>query len=259
MSHDPADRAALGRKTARDVTAAAGREPETLYESAWRDFVFPEVWARPGLDLRARFLISIAVASCAQDEARARDYARGAMAGRFVTHAELREAALHLAVYGGFTEGGVFDRAVSGAVADLGLAAEKTPPLRDAPWDAAARLAEGADSFKSVMAFGGPPPRTAYFEAGILNFVFADMWSRRGLDRRARRWLTLVGVGYSSAQTPIRSHVWSALATGDAAPDEVLEFVLQFAIHAGWPKASYIQGVALEMIDKAKKGLPFDA
>ncbi|MBY0421483.1 MAG: carboxymuconolactone decarboxylase family protein [Parvularculaceae bacterium] len=256
---DPDERAALGRKTEEEMTGAAPQTPATLYQSAWRDFVFSEVWTRPGLDLRARFLISIAVASCAQDAARAALYAKGALAGGHARLTELREAALHLGVYGGFTEGGVFDAAVTVAAAGLGLSDEAFPPLRDKPWDPAARLDAGASSFKTVMTFGGPPPRTAYFEGGILNFVFADMWSRPGLDQRARRWLTLVGVGYSSAKTPIRSHVWSALASGDATADEMLEFVLQFAVHSGWPRASYMQSVVLEMIEKVKKGLPFDA
>ena len=35
-------------------------EPTTPYEASWRDFIFAEVWTRPGLDPRSRFLISAA-------------------------------------------------------------------------------------------------------------------------------------------------------------------------------------------------------
>ena len=44
------------------------------------------------------------------------------------------------------------------------------------------------------MTFPGPSPSAPHFECGVLNFVFGEMWSRPGLDQRAHRWLTLVGV-----------------------------------------------------------------
>ena len=51
-------------------------------------------------------------------------------------------------------------------------ARESYAPIRAATWDPQVRLQEGAAGFANVMTFGGPPPATAYFEAGILNFVF---------------------------------------------------------------------------------------
>src|SRR3546814_12725613 len=77
------------------------------------------------------------------------------------------------------------------------------------------------------MMFGGPPPATAYFDGGILNFVFAEMWMRPGLDQRARRWITLIGVSESSSEIPIRSHVHSAMASGHATRDEMNALVLR--------------------------------
>ena len=81
---------------------------------------------------------------------------------------------------------------------------------------------------------------------------------RPELDQRARRWVTLVGVAYSSAITPIRTHTYAALKTGDVTTEEMQEFVLQFAIHGSWPKASYMQGVVFEMAERVKKGLPYE-
>ena len=78
-----------------------------------------------------------------------------------------------------------------------------------------------------------------------------------GLDQRARRWLTLVGVADSSSSTPIRTHTYAAMASGNATVAEMHEFVLQYAIHGGWPKASVMQGVVIEMGDRVTKGLPF--
>jgi 4-carboxymuconolactone decarboxylase len=108
------------------------------------------------------------------------------------------------------------------------------------------------------MVFPAPPPATPYFEAGIVNFVFGEMWARPGLDQRARRWITLVGVADSSASTPIRTHTYAAMASGNATLDEMQEFVLHYAIHGGWPRASVMQATVLEMGQRIAKGLPYE-
>ena len=121
------------------------------------------------------------------------------------------------------------------------------------------RHAEGQAAFKSVMTFRGPPPVTPYFEGGIINFVFGEMWMRPGLDQRARRWVTLSCVADSSSDTPIRTHTYAAMASGNATRDEMHEFVLQYAIHGGWPRASVIQQAVVQMGERVTKGLPFEA
>src|SRR5699024_6763445 len=154
---------------------------------------------------------------------------------------ELREAALHLAVYAGWSRGTVLDAAVTRVVAELGLAETAVAPLRSAPWDSQQRLAEGGQHFVDVMIMPSPPPVTPFFEGGILNLVFGEMWMRPGLDQRARRWITLVGVADSASSMPIRSHTYAAMASGNATFEEAQEFVLQYALHGGWPKASVMQ------------------
>jgi 4-carboxymuconolactone decarboxylase len=256
---DPAERTARGAKLQAELTGVPTTEPATLVQASWRDYVFSEVWARPGLDLRSRFLISMSSAAGASDSAATERYVQGALSTGELTLEELREAALHTAVYAGWSYGEVLDAAVTKVAAKMGLAPAEFAPIRAAPWDSQTRHEEGSASFKHNMMFGGPPPQTAYFEGGILNFVFGEMWNRPGLDQRARRWLTLVGVGNSSSRTPIRSHVWSAMASGNASREEMFEFVLQYAIHAGWPRASVMQGAVLEQAPRVEKGLPFEA
>lgn len=256
--HDPAARAALGSKLQAELTGSAERGATTLMQQSWRDFVYGEIWSRPALDVRARFLISLASAACIGHADAVGAYARGALTTGCITLVELREAALHIAVYGGWSAGSLLDEEVSHAAEDLGLAPVESPPLCAAPWDPIERSARGAAEFENVMKFAGPPPVTAYFEAGIRSFVFGEMWHRDGLDQRARRWLTLVGVGMSGAVTPINSHVWSAMASGNATPTEMQEFVLQYAVHAGWPRGSVMQGAVLEQAKKVAAGVGYD-
>ena len=255
---DPAERSRRGAAVGAEVTGRPAAEPTTLLEESWRDFVYAEVWTRPQLDRRSRYLISMASAASTNGPTQALDgYVRGALASGDLSLAELREAALHLAVYGGWSKGGELDASITRVAGELGLPPADVPPIRDTPWDPEERLQRGAEAFEAVMTFGGPPPAVAYFEAGILNFVFGEMWQRPGLDQRSRRWVTLVGVANSSTEIPIRSHFHAAMASGNCTADELHEFVLQYAIHAGWPKASVIQGVVFEMAQKVAEGRAF--
>jgi 4-carboxymuconolactone decarboxylase len=256
---DPAERTAKGVATQAEVTGST-TEPATLLDESWRDFVYAEVWSRPGLDRRSRYLVSLAAAAMTGAHESILDgYARGALKSGELTLRELREAALHAAVYGGWPAGDALDRAVTRAAKALGMEEAEARPIRAEAWDPVVRNDEGAAEFTAVMTFPSGPPATPYLQA-IHNFVFGEMWCRYdGLDQRSRRWVTLVGVCVSDTEIPLKSHVYAAMASGNCAPEEMQEFVLQYAIHAGWPKASIVQAVVFEMIKKVEKGLPWHA
>lgn len=213
----------------------------------------------PGLDRRSRYLIALAGAAIAgaPDEVLG-DYIRGALLNEELSLAELREAALHLAVYAGWSRGMLLDKVVSSVADELQMAPVRLAPIRGAPWDPQERVSQGIAEFGNVMTFPGPPPITPYFETGIDGFVFGEMWSRSGLNQRSRRWITLVGVCESSSTTPIISHIHAAMASGNCTPAEMHEFVLQYAVFAGWPKASVVQGAVFAMAKKVEQGLPYD-
>ena len=257
---DPAERSGRGRRLQAEYTASPEREAPTLVEQSWRDFIYAEIWSRPGLDLRARFLISLAGAAAVGHAHAINAHARGALSTDSLTQTELREAALHVAVYSGWSAGSLMDAEISHAADALGIPAAETAPIRAAAWNPQVRMEQGAATFEKVMTFGGPKPGNGlpYLQDGILNFVFGEMWCRDGLDERARRFLTLVGVAESGAETPIRSHFHAAMASGNCTAAELHEFVLHYAIHAGWPKASVIQGVVLEMAKKVADGVPWN-
>lgn len=255
---DPAERIRIGEQQQSELLAAPVDKPATLLEASWRDYVFSEIWTRSGLDRRSRFLISIAGAACEGGRPDVLDgYIRGALTCESLAVTELREAALHLAVYAGWSRGTAMNAAITRVASDLELEETSFDPIRDAAWDPRERLSAGAENFKSVMIFPAPPPNVPYFEDGILNFVFGEMWMRPGLDQRARRWVTLVGVADSSSTTPIRTHIYAAMASGNATLPEMHEFVLQYAVHGGWPRASVLQAAVFEMGERVAKGLPY--
>jgi 4-carboxymuconolactone decarboxylase len=256
---DPKARIARGIAIQTEVTGRVPPEPQTLMESTWRDYVFAEVWDRPGLDRRSRFLIAVACAAmCDCSDDILDNYVRGALVTGTLTLDELRESALHIAVYRGWGRGDILDRSVSRVQQQLGLPSEAFVPVRSQPWDPAVRHTEGRAEFFDVMTFPGPQPDVPYHAGGILNFVFGEMWCRRGLDQRSRRWLTLVGVCDSGFVVPIDSHIHAAMGSGNCTEEELLEFVLQYALHAGWPKASTLTYTITTMAAKIKQGLPWN-
>jgi 4-carboxymuconolactone decarboxylase len=255
---DPKERSARGVALQAKIYGQEPPEPQTPWEESIRDFVYAEVWNRPGLDLRSRFLIGLAGAAlCRFPQGTIDGIVLGALRTGELTLVELREAALHLAVYGGWGTGDLIDKAATRAADTLGLPKADCPPIRAEAWDPDERDAHGQAEFVKAMTFPGGPSNNP-FQQAINNFVFGEMWGRPGLDQRSRRWLTLVGVAESRAEVPIKSHFHAAMASGNCTPDEMKEFVLAYALCAGWPKASAINGIVLEMIGKVEAGLPWN-
>ncbi len=101
--------------------------------------------------------------------------------------------------------------------------------------------------YESVMTMPGPAvPTHAYYEAGVIGFVFGEMWPRSGLTRKERRWVTLACVCAAGVVIPIQTHVYAALNSGDCTLDEVDEFGLHVATQLGWPKGQNVNMFLLE-------------
>ena len=112
------------------------------------------------------------------------------------------------------------------------------------------RLAVAKAEYEHIMRSPSPDPAGAYLESGVIGYVFGEMWRRGVLTARDRRWITLTCVGAAGAITPIETHVYAALKSGDITYAEFDEFVLHFATQAGWPKASVMQMYGMMTIYK---------
>jgi 4-carboxymuconolactone decarboxylase len=103
--------------------------------------------------------------------------------------------------------------------------------------DQSERAALGAKTFQEVLGsplqtVGGTPLTEA-----ARDFVFAEVWSRPGLDKRSRRWITLSAVCAAGAEMPMQVYLKAALDSGEITEAELREFFLQFAVFQGFPKA----------------------
>jgi len=117
--------------------------------------------------------------------------------------------------------------------------------------DREARKRDGQKTFHHINTYPGPGSEYAYYDAGVIGFVFGELWRRGGLTSKERRWVTLVGVGQADTPGPIISHVYAALNSGDCTLEEVDEFTLFYATQMGWPKGAAISDALM----KAQKRL----
>ncbi|HZC53456.1 MAG TPA: carboxymuconolactone decarboxylase family protein [Mycobacterium sp.] len=217
------------------------------------DFVFAEVWTRPGLSRRDRRFVTLACVAGADVTSALEQHVYAALQSGDLTITEMRETVLHFAVYAGWPKASLFNMVADAQweriACERGEDLPSPPPLLPlvTPSDPDARLAGGEDAFREINCLPFAPPRdNPYSGAGILNFVFGEMWLRPGLGMKERRLITVACVGFQDAQYPILSHVYAALKSGDLSFDEMDELALHFAAYYGWPKASYLNQVIAE-------------
>lgn len=221
--------------------------------AALLDFVFDQVWARPGLSRRDRWFIALPCLAAADTEEPLREHVYAALRSEDVTIDEMRETVLHFAVYAGWPKASLFNMTVDAQWQRLHAERDQpvpppTPLLPLAtPSDPEARLRVGEQSFRDVNCLPFAPVRDdPYSGAGILNFVFGEMWLRPGLGMKQRRLVTVACVAFQDAPYPILSHVYAALKSRDVSFEEMDELALQFGAYYGWAKASRLAQVIEE-------------
>jgi 4-carboxymuconolactone decarboxylase len=238
------------RQFAEVMTMPAPDDPTPTTTSALIEFVFAEVWSRPILSRRDRRFVTLACVAAADADGPLQDHVYAALNSGDVGITEMRETVLHFAVYGGWPKASRFNMAVDEQWERIhrerGLAVPPPEPLLPlvTPSDPEGRLASGEECFRAVNCMPYVPIRdNPYSGAGILNFVFGEMWLRPGLGMKERRLVTVACVAIQDAPIPILSHVYAALKSRDISFDEMDEVALHFAAYYGWPKAANLSQV----------------
>ena len=91
--------------------------------------------------------------------------------------------------------------------------------------------------FEEVNRFPASDPPD-FFQQTSLDHIFGEVWTRPGLTRKERRWISLTTIAMTGAQPAMEIHVRSALESGDISREEMGEFVAHFAHYAGFPIAT---------------------
>lgn len=113
------------------------------------------------------------------------------------------------------------------------------------------REKRGREMFQEVLGIEPSSGALTPVSAAVRNFGFAEVWSRPGLDRRSRRWITLACVTAAGSANAMRAYAKAALDSGDITVAELREFSLQFAVFQGFPKAVEFE-LILNALEAAK-------
>lgn len=244
------ERMERGRREFAEVMTFPAPDDPNPTSGGLLDFVFAEIWSRPGLSRRDRRFITLPCVAAADAEVPLQEHVYAALNSGDLGITEMRETVLHFAVYAGWPKASRFNMAVDEQWEHIhrergqnALPPEPLLPLAT-PSDPERRLAAGEQSFKDVNCVPYTPTRdNPYSGAGILNFVFGEMWLRPGLGMKERRLVTVACVAFQDAPYPIMSHVYAALKSRDVSFDEMDELALHFAAYYGWPKATHLSQV----------------
>jgi len=97
-------------------------------------------------------------------------------------------------------------------------------------------------------AVAGTTPFSSEFQDFITRVAWGDVWSRPGLDRRARSCITLGVLAALGREGEIALHVRAALRNG-LSPAEIAEVLLHTSVYAGIPAANAAFKIAQKVID----------
>jgi 4-carboxymuconolactone decarboxylase len=210
------------------------------YPNATRDYLFGEVWSRPGLRMRDRRLVSLACVSAASIPIAVESHVYSALVSDDIGLDELLEVVLQFAVYNGWARASFFEGIVRmqwvRICQERGVEVGEWPEPPDGPVDVndrEGRLRAGERTYTEVLGAEPPSRGRLLSETGVLGFVYGQVWDRPTLPRRDRRLLTLPWVAINGSPATIRRHVDGALGSGDLSAEEIEEAVLQTSAYGG--------------------------
>jgi 4-carboxymuconolactone decarboxylase len=98
-------------------------------------------------------------------------------------------------------------------------------------------------------AVAGTTEFTADFQDLITRYVWGEIWSRPGLDRKTRRLLAITALVATRRDHELELHVRAAVRDGLTA-DELKEVLLQCAVYCGVPAANSAFAIAQRVLDE---------
>jgi 4-carboxymuconolactone decarboxylase len=111
------------------------------------------------------------------------------------------------------------------------------------------RWARGVDEFRAVTGMSGLDRGDDYLADVVIDQVFSEIWTRPGLTRKERRWIAITCACWSGAPIAMETYIGAALRTGEITVEEMHEFVVHFAVYAGYPQATAARAALDAMID----------
>ncbi|MET9882644.1 carboxymuconolactone decarboxylase family protein [Streptomyces sp. NPDC006430] len=215
------------------------------------EFAYGDVYARPGLDLRERELVTVAALAAQGDTAPQLNFHIDAALHVGVRPAEIVEALIHIVPFMGFPRALNAIGVARTVFADRGVTFE--PPVmkdaRDRRVRGAQKLVEidGRHGLDVIESLNDIAPDLGRF---IVEFTFGDIYYRPWLTPRRRQLVTVSALtAFGDTAPQLRVHIGAALNVGLTAA-QVVEALIHVVPYAGFPRVLNAITVAREVFEK---------
>lgn len=246
-----------GRRVLEDVEQGRGhsvldgvREFAPDLERFVVEFGYADVFDRPGLSRSHRQLATIAaLAAMGNAPSQLRFHINGARnVGCSTT--EIVETLMHISLYAGFPSTLNAISAAREVFATRGDDHVVEPHQTDAEnrystgWDVLTQV-DGEGGHNVIKSLEDLAPDLARF---LIEFSFGDIYSRPGLDLKAREIATVAAcTALGTAKPQLKVHTHGFLNVGGTR-EELIEIVMQMAVYAGFPAALNALSVVREAL-----------
>lgn len=227
-------------------------------------YAFGEIWSRPGLDIRTRCFITMAVLTAKYQLGPLEDYVRASLR-LGIPASDILEAMLHLSSYAGLTAVSEAMNVARRVFTDLGIARPGTteiapiyPMTREGRVEAMARVAREMGIGRKGVGENAPP--FEYLKAGVWTakakdlaveedfnrtggeYGYGECWGRPALGYRIRSFLTMAALQALFANDQLHFHINVAVNNGITG-EEIHEALAHGGIYAGvacWRNAANV-------------------
>ncbi len=208
------------------------------------DRLLGEVWQRPGLSLRDRSIVTLAVLITRNQTIEMAYYLNVAL-DNGVKPSEISEMITHLAFYSGWGNAMSAVAVVKDVFAQCGIKAEEllAASPKPLPLDEAA---EAQRASRNEQQFGTVAPGVLQYTTEVL---FRDLWLRPDLAPRDRSLVTVSSLVASGQVAQIPYHLNRAMDNG-LTQAQASEVFTQLAFYAGWPNVFSALPIAKDVFEK---------
>lgn len=216
-------------------------------EKYMQERLLGEIWKRPGLALRDRSIVTLAVLITRNQTIDMPFYLNLAL-DNGVKPSEISETITHLAFYAGWENAMAAAAETKNVFARRGIKADELPAASPKllPLDEAAeaqRATRVGDQFASVA------PGVVQYTTDVL---FRDLWLRPDLAPRDRSLVTVSALVASGQVAQMPYHLNRAMDNG-LTQAEASDVFTQLAFYAGWPNVFSALPVAKDVFEKRPK------
>ena len=209
------------------------------------DYIFGDLWSRPGLNKRDRSLIVISTLTSINQLNQLRVHVRGGI-NHGLSATEIREIITHLGGYAGFPRALDAMKVANEVLVEMGHATEGEKLAPAQRRDKNKRHGIAAECMSAISGGSIPAdPETclAAMQAQlgdvgtqVMGFIFGEIWSRDELSKRDRSLVVVAALTALGRMDELDIHVPGALQHG-VTEQEIKELILLLSAYAGFPFA----------------------